>query len=137
MIAINKALHLNENEIKVTFIASPGPGGQNVNKVATGVQLRFNVWQCSLPEEVRLRLVKLVANKLTREGDIIIKATRFRTQVRNKLDAVERLCDLIRKVAVPAKKRKKTKPTLASKKKRLDSKKIQAKKKLLRRGDLS
>ena len=133
MIKVNKQLSLNPDELKFTFIASPGPGGQNVNKVATAVQLRFDVLHSlSLPDDVRMRLISLVANKITARGDIIIKASRYRTQERNKQDAVNRLCQLIESVAKPPKKRKKTKPTFASKQRRLDTKKLHGRKKTWR-----
>lgn len=124
---------INLSEIKCNFIRSPGPGGQNVNKVATGVELRFNVKNSSsLKEAVRLRLISLARNKLSAKGEIIIKATRYRTQERNKQDAFDRLKDLIKRASFVPKKRKKTKPTLASIESRLAQKKLHAKTKLLR-----
>jgi ribosome-associated protein len=133
MLKISSNLVLNEAELKFTFIRSPGPGGQNVNKVATAIQLRFNVRHSpSLSEEVRARLVAAV--KLTRQGDLIIKATRFRTQERNKQDALDRLITVLKKASLVPKKRKKTKPTLASTERRLAEKKRHAKAKSLRRG---
>jgi ribosome-associated protein len=132
-INISKNLHLDLNEISFSFTASPGPGGQNVNKVATAVLLRFNVLHSmSLPPAVRERLVKLLGNRVTKQGDILIKASRFRTQERNKQDTLNRLCHLIARVAEPPKKRIKTKPTFASKQRRLETKKRQGKKKTLR-----
>lgn len=120
-------------EMKLSFIASPGPGGQNVNKVATAVQLRFNVLSSSsLSESVRARLILLLGKKLTSQGEFIIKASRFRTQERNKEDAIERLHVWINRAAIPLKKRKKTKPTFASKERRLAGKKINSQKKSLR-----
>jgi ribosome-associated protein len=89
MIEIAKHIFLNPAEIKITFIASPGPGGQNVNKVATAVQLRFNVLHSpSLPEDVRARLITVLGKRITAQGDLIIIATRFRTQERNKQNAL-------------------------------------------------
>lgn len=133
MIEITKNITLNPAEIKLTFIASPGPGGQNVNKVATAALLRFNILHSpSLPEDVRLRLIAMLGNRVTGQGDLIIKASRHRTQERNKQDAILRLCQLIKRAAIPPKKRKKTKPTLASKKRRLDTKKIHGRQKALR-----
>jgi ribosome-associated protein len=134
MIFINEAISLNPSEIKVTFIASPGPGGQNVNKVATAVLLRFNVIHSpSLPESVRIQLITLLGKKITKHGELIIKSNRFRTQERNKQDALYRLTSIIKRAAIPIKKRKKTKLSLAVKRRRLDSKKLQSKKKALRR----
>lgn len=123
---------ITDTELQFSFIRSPGPGGQNVNKVATAIQLRFNVPHSSLSEDVRARLAKKV--KLTRHGDLIIKATRFRTQERNKQDALDRLTTLLKSVAIPPKKRKKTRPTFASKQKRLSKKKLHGQAKALRRG---
>lgn len=132
MIEITRNIFLNEAEISYTFIRSPGPGGQNVNKLATAVQLRFNVMKSSLPQAVRERLLALAGNKITQQGDLIIKAVRYRTQERNKLDALARLQELIKHAAIAPKKRKKTKPTLASKQRRLSKKKLHSKTKFLR-----
>lgn len=133
MIEITNNIFLHETEVSYTFIRSPGPGGQNVNKVATAVQLRFNVPSSSLPEPVRERLLLAAKNKITHEGDLIIKASRYRTQEQNKLDALERLQEIIKKAAIIPKKRRKTKPTYASKQRRLSKKKLHSKAKSLRR----
>ena len=133
MTEIKKYILINPAEIKITFITSSGPGGQNVNKVATAVQLRFNVMtSASLPEDVRARLVILLGKKLTGQGELIIKASRHRTQERNKQDALGRLNQLVTQAILPPKKRRKTRPTLASKKRRLSTKKIHGVKKALR-----
>lgn len=133
MIKILPNLHLEESEIKLSYIRSPGPGGQNVNKVATGVLLRFNVLNStSLSDDIRLRLIKSLSNKMTQEGEIIIKATRHRTQGLNKQDALNRLQTILAKAATPPKKRKKTKPTLASKERRLANKKLRGQTKMTR-----
>lgn len=126
-------LNIDPSEIKYSHIRSPGPGGQNVNKVATGVQLRFKIKNSSsLREDVRTRLLALAGNKLSSKGEIVIKATRYRTQERNKQDAYERLNALIQRASVPPKKRKKTKPSLAAVEQRLREKKLQGKRKALR-----
>jgi len=134
MLKITPNIILNEAEITLNFIRAPGPGGQNVNKVATAVQLRFDVKHSpSLPAPVRTRLMTLAGNKITQQGELIIKANRHRTQERNKQDAIARLQELISRAAVAPKKRKKTKPTQASVQRRLNKKKLHAKTKSLRR----
>jgi ribosome-associated protein len=128
-----KHIEIDSKELKFTFIRTPGPGGQNVNKVSTGVVLRFNVVDSpSLPETVRQRLLTRIAAKLTLSGDVLIKACRYRTQNRNKQDALERLDAMIKEAQIVPKKRKKSKPTLASKKRRLESKALHSKKKATR-----
>lgn len=134
MLKMTKTISLNPAEVQLTFIRAPGPGGQNVNKVATAVQLRFNVMQSpSLSEPVRTRLLSLVGNKLSTQGDLIIKASRYRTQERNKQDALNRLRTLISHAAIQPKKRKKTKPTKGAIQRRLETKKLHAKTKSIRR----
>jgi ribosome-associated protein len=133
MVKLNPLFKLDEAELLFTFIRSPGPGGQNVNKVASGAQLRFNVSSSpSLPEELRNRFLKIHSSKITGEGEILIKATRFRTQERNKQDALERLLALLQEAAYRPKKRKKTKPSYTSIQNRLSKKKLHGKTKSLR-----
>lgn len=134
MIKVTHRLYLEESELRFTFVRSPGPGGQNVNKLATTAVLRFNVQNSpSIPEEMRSRLLLSLDSKLTLQGEIIIKASRYRSQERNKQDAVERLLNLLSSAAVVPKKRKKTKPTKASSERRLTQKKQNSKTKSLRR----
>jgi len=134
MTTITTQIILDEAELRFTFIRSPGPGGQNVNKLATTAVLHFDVKNSpSLPDNVKQRLIILAGNKLNSLGYIIIKASRFRTQERNKHDAIARLTSLIRQAAIIPKKRKKTKPSFASVQQRLSNKKMHAKVKTLRR----
>jgi ribosome-associated protein len=124
MIQVTKHISLDEGEIGLRFIRSSGPGGQHVNKVATAVQLRFDVGNSrSLPGDVRTRLIRLAGRRITQDGILVIEARQFRTQERNREDAVDRLKELIRLAAVRPKPRKKTRPSLAAKEKRIEGKK--------------
>jgi ribosome-associated protein len=126
-------IHIPAAEFSWSFTRSAGPGGQNVNKLATAAELRWDVMQSpSLPYAVRERLVTLAGSRLTTEGVLVIKAQRHRTQERNRADALERLLELVRRAAVPPKPRKKTKPTKGSKRRRLDGKRRHSDKKRLR-----
>ena len=133
MIRVTSTIVIAEDELSFDFIRSSGPGGQNVNKVATAVQLRFDVLHSpSLPDDVRIRLVRLAGRRLTSEGVIVITARRHRTQPQNRDDALERLVEMIRLAAVPPKKRRKTRPTAASKKRRIEDKRRKSKVKRMR-----
>jgi ribosome-associated protein len=134
MIVINRSISIDEGEIQQDFVRSSGPGGQNVNKVATAVQLRFDVRNSpSLPDDVRQRLIRLGGRQVTDEGILIINARQYRSQDRNRQDAMQRLIDLVRRAADKPKPRHKTKPTLASKARRLESKRRHGEIKRLRR----
>jgi ribosome-associated protein len=134
MIRVTGTITIDEKEIHQQFIRASGPGGQNVNKVATAVQVRFDVAHShSLPEDVRERLIRLAGKRMTGEGFLIIDARRFRTQQQNRQDAVARLVDLIRQAAQRPKIRKRTRATLASKERRLEGKRRRGKIKQLRR----
>jgi ribosome-associated protein len=133
MIHITRTITVDESEIKESFVRSSGPGGQNVNKVATAVQLRFDVAKSrSLPEEVKMRLISLAGNQISEDGILIIDARRFRTQGRNRENAADRLVELIRNAAQKPKIRHRTRPTKASKIRRLENKRRVAESKRLR-----
>jgi ribosome-associated protein len=134
MIRVNAQISIEEREIEESFVRASGPGGQNVNKLSTAVQLRFDVrGSPSLPAEVRARLERLAGARLTRDGVLVITAQRHRTQARNRDDALERLLELIRQAAVAPVKRRPTKPTKASRERRIEGKKRRAGIKRLRR----
>jgi ribosome-associated protein len=123
MIAVTDSIVLSDDEIKERFIRSPGPGGQNVNKVESAVQLRFDAANSpALSAAVLRRLVPMAGSRMTRAGVIVLTANRFRTQERNRRDALERLIELIRQAAVEPKRRRPTKPTAGSRQRRLDTK---------------
>ncbi len=133
MIRINDQISIEDDELVESFIRSSGPGGQNVIKLATAVQLRFDVRHSpSLPYDVRTRLERLSGRRLTREGVLIITAQRHRTQERNRADALERLVELIQAAAVRPIRRVATKPTLGSKVRRLEGKKRRSEVKAMR-----
>ncbi|HET8552929.1 MAG TPA: alternative ribosome rescue aminoacyl-tRNA hydrolase ArfB [Gammaproteobacteria bacterium] len=134
MIKINHNLTILEDALEFNFIRASGPGGQNVNKVATAVQLRFDVRHAeSLPEDIRARAIRLAGRRATKDGVIVIEAKRYRTQERNRDDAIERLVRLLQRATVVPKPRKKTKVSRAAKKKRVEQKRTQGNKKNLRK----
>jgi ribosome-associated protein len=124
MIRVTDQIAIDEREIEENFIRASGPGGQNVNKLSTAVQLRFDVRRSpALPPDTRERLEKLAGRRLTKDGVLVITAQRHRTQERNRQDALERLIDLIRRAAERPIMRRPTRPTRASRQRRLDAKK--------------
>ena len=134
MIRITGRISIDENEIVENFVRASGPGGQNVNKLSTAVQLRFDVRHSpSLPADAAARLERLAGARLTRDGVLVITAQRHRTQLRNRQDARDRLIDLIRRAATPPVPRRPTRPTAASRERRIEGKKRRAKTKGLRR----
>jgi ribosome-associated protein len=133
MIVITDRIAIEEAEIAVTFIRASGPGGQNVNKLSSAAQLRFDVRRSpSLPEAVRIRLERIAGARLTKDGEIVLTAGNFRTQEANRRDAIDRLVRMIRQAAIERVKRIPTRPTLGSKQRRLTGKTKRADVKRLR-----
>jgi ribosome-associated protein len=124
MISVTDTISIREDELDERFVRAPGPGGQNVNKVATAVQLRFDAANSpNLPAAVYRRLVPLAGSRMTRAGIVVILASRFRSQEQNRRDALERLLALIREASIPPRHRRPTKPTRGSRERRLGAKK--------------
>jgi len=123
MIQITPTLQIDESELQFHYVRASGPGGQNVNKVATAVQVRFDVNSSSLPESVKHRLTKLAGKRITNDGVLILEAKRYRTQEKNREDAIFRFVELVRKSTVKPKSRVKTRPTKSSREKRIKEKK--------------
>jgi ribosome-associated protein len=134
MIKVTPDITISEDEIQIQFMRASGPGGQHVNKTATAVQLRFDIKNSlSLPGDIRERLLRFPDRRITTDGVLVITARRFRSQDQNRQDAVQRLIDLVQKSAEKPRRRRKTKPTPASKKRRLEAKRRQGAKKGMRR----
>jgi ribosome-associated protein len=128
MLRISRDLAIDLNDIEISFVRASGPGGQNVNKLSTAAQLRFDTRGIAVPDDARARLDRLAGQRMTKDGVIVIQAQRFRTQERNRADAIDRLLELLREAMTRPTPRRPTRPTKASKQRRLDSKK--------RRGDV-
>ena len=133
-IPVTEQLGIDENELVWTFVHSSGPGGQNVNKVASAVQLRFDIPHSrSIPQDIRSRLIALSGNRVTQDGVLVLKGDRFRTQEQNKRDVLERLVQLVRQAAARPKTRRRTRSPASAKRHRLDSKRKRSRTKTLRR----
>ena len=134
MLRINDDIAIDDREIEESFVRSSGPGGQNVNKLSTAVQLRFDVrGSPSLPNDVAIRLMRLAGKRMTKDGVLVIVAQNHRTQERNRAEAQDRLVALVREAAVRPVPRRATKPTKASKERRLEGKKVRSAIKGMRR----
>ncbi len=123
MLRISRDLTIDESDVDISFVRASGPGGQNVNKLATAAQLRFDTRRIALSDEAAARLERLAGQRMTKDGVIVIHAQRFRTQERNRSDAMERLVELLREAMTRPIPRRPTRPTLASKARRLEGKK--------------
>jgi ribosome-associated protein len=123
MLRIARDFSIDENDLDISFVRASGPGGQNVNKLSTAVQLRLDTRRIALPADAQARLIRLAGQRMTKDGVIVVHAQRFRTQERNRMDAIDRLIELLREAMTRPVPRRPTRPTLGSKQRRLEGKK--------------
>ncbi|SEN56412.1 alternative ribosome rescue aminoacyl-tRNA hydrolase ArfB [Bradyrhizobium sp. OK095] len=123
MLRISRDLVIDEDDIAIVFVRASGPGGQNVNKLSTAAQLRFDTRKLTIPEDAAIRLARIAGQRMTKDGVIVIHAQRFRTQERNRQDAIDRLVEILTEAMIRPKPRRATKPTFGSKQRRLEGKK--------------
>ena len=132
MIRITRDIAIDEDDLEISFVRASGPGGQNVNKLSTAAQLRYEVARAALAPDIEMRLKRIAGRRLTKDGVIVIEAQQYRTQERNKQDAIDRLVEMIREASVRPIPRKATKPTFGSKQRRLEGKKLRSNVKKMR-----
>src|SRR4030095_3178131 len=122
MLRISRDIAIDENDLEIAFVRASGPGGQNVNKLSTAAQLRYDIARAQMPEDMHARFVRIAGSRLTKDGVVVIHAQRFRTQERNRQDAVDRLVEMLREASIRPVPRRATKPTFASNRRRLEGK---------------
>ncbi|MDQ8726840.1 alternative ribosome rescue aminoacyl-tRNA hydrolase ArfB [Bradyrhizobium sp. LHD-71] len=134
MLRITRDIVVDENDLDISFVRASGPGGQNVNKLSTAAQLRYDIARANLAPDVHERFARIAGQRLTKDGVVVIHAQRFRTQERNRQDAIDRLVDMLREASIRPTPRRATRPTFASKQRRLEGKKRRGNIKSMRGG---